>query len=145
MRSCRNSSAPPATCVLSARTFWRASTESTRPPRRGGAASGAEVEEVFRLPASAFWPQPEVASCFVRFLPHSPDPKAKDYSVFSDVVGKLFQHRRKTLRRAMELAWGRDIALHLLSKTQIDAKLRPDKVAPAEFVRLADVLDGVMG
>ena len=103
----------------------------------------AGVEEVFRMPASAFWPQPGVSSCFVRLRPRPPDPEARSYRAFIEVVSKLFQSRRKTLGRAMELAWGRDVAQRLLGEAQLDRSLRPGNLTPAQFVRLADVLDEV--
>ncbi len=65
----------------------------------------AEVEVLRILPASVFWPRPAVESAFVR-LRRRPKPMIlrTDYRAFSRLVDALFNHRRKTLSRALKLA-----------------------------------------
>lgn len=65
----------------------------------------ARAEVVRRLPASAFWPRPAVESAFVRMrrLPR-PALSGAEYPGFAALVGAFFQHRRKTVFRALTLA-----------------------------------------
>ena len=100
----------------------------------------AQVEEVFSLPPTAFWPQPAVSSAFVRLTPRAPCPRAENYQVFSEAVRKLFQSRRKTLRRALEQGWGRPSAQLVMSALPLDRTVRPDRLAVEDFVRIGDVL-----
>ena len=98
------------------------------------------VERLFRAPASAFWPQPAVSSSFVRLTPRTPQPRARSYALFSEVVRGLFQHRRKTLERALVLGWGRASAEALTEKVGLDPGLRPGRLRVADFVALGDAL-----
>jgi len=104
------------------------------------AAYWADLEVLFRVPASAFWPAPSVTSEFVRFVKHARGPHAKSYPAFVEVVSKLFQQRRKTLARALALGWDKAVAQAALDRTGLDGKVRSGNLNVAEFVRLADVL-----
>ena len=99
----------------------------------------AEAERLFTLPPSAFWPRPAVSSSFLRITPCLPKHHAEDYQVFSEVVNRLLQSRRKTLARAFEVAWGRAEARLVLEKLRLDPALRPGELAVADFVRIANV------
>ncbi|MDP6107142.1 MAG: 16S rRNA (adenine(1518)-N(6)/adenine(1519)-N(6))-dimethyltransferase RsmA [Candidatus Brocadiia bacterium] len=130
------------------------------------AAYWADVERLMKVPPSAFWPQPQVASAFVRITPRSPGPEATilpegdcaarglsaqerllhlpkggsaaRYVVFSRVANKLLQNRRKGLGRALEMGWGRDLAGAVLSRLGLERAVRPDQLAPGDFLRIAD-------
>jgi len=71
----------------------------------------ARSEVVRRLPPSVFWPRPAVDSAFVR-MRRRPEPalSGAEYRGFADLVGALFQHRRKTVARALGFA-ARDLGL----------------------------------
>ena len=59
--------------------------------------------------------------------------------MFSEIVNRLLQSRRKTLARAFEVAWGRAEARLVLEKLRLDPALRPGELAVADFVRIANV------
>jgi 16S rRNA (adenine1518-N6/adenine1519-N6)-dimethyltransferase len=100
----------------------------------------AEVEVLFNLPPSAFWPPPAVTSSFGCFRRRPPLVPARDYALFVEVVNRLFQNRRKTIGRTLEGAWGREAARAALESAGVRPTCRPEDLAPEQFVRLADAL-----
>jgi 16S rRNA (adenine1518-N6/adenine1519-N6)-dimethyltransferase len=102
----------------------------------------ADVSMALKLPAGAFRPAPKVLSALVRLRFHAPDPPAADLAIFAGVVQAVFTRRRKTLANAL-LAYPPAVAAtpaRVLRDAQIDGTRRPETLAVAEFVRLADAL-----
>ncbi len=94
-----------------------------------------ELELLMTIPASAFRPAPKVESAVVRMVPLRPLPhRARDEGWFSRVVTAAFSQRRKTLRNALKAYMDAEGFRQL----GIDAALRPQDLAVADFVRLAD-------
>ncbi len=97
-------------------------------------AAYAEVERLFDVGPGAFRPPPKVWSAIVRLRPS----RAPMFDIGSDgalrlLVTAAFSHRRKTLRNGLK---------GLLSAAQIevcgiDPGLRPERLAPGQFGRLA--------
>ncbi|MDP6439822.1 MAG: 16S rRNA (adenine(1518)-N(6)/adenine(1519)-N(6))-dimethyltransferase RsmA [Candidatus Brocadiia bacterium] len=155
------------------------------------AAYWADVERLMKVPPSAFWPQPQVGSAFVRITPRTSKPEAAvllgdgsaarrckrplttkrlrrpplqaafdhkggctappgasllkggrtaRYEVFSRVVNKLLQNRRKGLGRALEMGWGKDVAGAVLGRLGLERAIRPDQLAPGDFIRIAEAI-----
>ncbi len=96
------------------------------------------VESLFEVPPGAFTPAPKVQSAIVRLTPHTvlPHP-ARSLPALERVVRTAFNQRRKTLRNALqELIDGDRIAA-----LGIDPGARPERLALADYVRLADDID----
>jgi len=97
------------------------------------------VQRLFDISAGAFHPVPKVDSSFVRLRPHrEPVHAIADPSSFARLVAQAFSQRRKTLRNTLR---------PLLDEATIracglDPELRPEQLAVAEFVRLANALAG---
>ena len=100
-----------------------------------------EIRLVRNVPASVFWPRPEVASAVVRLVPGEPWADS-EYHHFLDVVKTLFGQRRKKLRTQLR-------AHFILSADQVDAlaagldldpELRPEQVSPQQLRSLAAAL-----
>lgn len=95
-----------------------------------------QLEPLLTIPATAFRPTPKVESAVVRMVPFGRLPHcARDEAWFSRIVAAAFSQRRKTLRNALKGYIGADD----FSRLGVDANLRPQDLAIAEFVRLADV------
>ena len=96
-----------------------------------------EITPLFEIGPGAFRPPPQVTSIFARIRPHAQPPfivRAPDY--YRRLVATAFAHRRKTLRNALRaLLDEADI-----ERANIDPNLRPERIAPAGFAALADVL-----
>ena len=88
------------------------------------------MDKLFRVAPGAFRPPPKVESAVVRMVPLGV-PLGCDEKVFEQVVREAFSARRKTLRNALSL----DPADY--TELGIDAKLRPENLAPQDFVRIA--------
>ena len=85
------------------------------------------MEKLFNVGAGAFRPPPKVESAVVRLEPLA-RPQVPDG--LDDVLRRAFSARRKTLKNALA---GVDFAA-----LGIDAALRPENLAPADYVRIAE-------
>ncbi|MGD9108541.1 MAG: 16S rRNA (adenine(1518)-N(6)/adenine(1519)-N(6))-dimethyltransferase RsmA [Gammaproteobacteria bacterium] len=93
-----------------------------------------EVEKLFDVEPNAFYPKPKVTSSFVRLTPHKKLPmQAKDFTKFAEIVKIAFNQRRKTLRNALKSI----ITAEGLEKLGIDAKLRPEQLSVADYVKIS--------
>jgi len=109
----------------------------------------SEAEIVEGVPRSAFYPQPEVESAVVSLKPRSPPFKVADEALFSHLVDKLFQHRRKTIENGISLSW-RDFgdSLEKVKKTVRRtgfSRKRVEELSPEEIGELSDALVAARG
>ena len=88
-----------------------------------------EMRKLFNVARGAFRPPPKVDSAVVRLVPLREKMKC-DHTVFEKIVREAFSARRKTLRNALPLE-PRDY-----EDLGIDPKLRPENLAPADYVRI---------
>jgi len=109
----------------------------------------SEIEVLRRIPASAFWPEPEVKSRVVRLVPTRVHlKKILDQEAFTELVKALFTWRRKTIKSSLLRALphlraaekGKAEALRLLKSADIDPKLRPEDLSLDQFIRLSNLL-----
>ena len=101
----------------------------------------ADVERLLSLPPGAFRPPPRVRSALVRVRFREPRPPADDPETFAALVQAIFTRRRKTLANAL-LAFPLSSRLSpaaALERAAIDGRRRPETLAVAELVRLANV------
>lgn len=98
----------------------------------------AKAKRLFKVSREAFSPPPRVHSAVVFLEPLAKPPYVvTDEAFFFDFVGKVFQHRRKTLRNCLKLAWPK---LELDGLEDLD--LRPEALAPAKLAELSDEVRG---
>jgi 16S rRNA (adenine1518-N6/adenine1519-N6)-dimethyltransferase len=94
-----------------------------------------QMRKLFNVSRGAFRPPPKVESALVRMLPLGAAQRADmDEELFADVLRRAFSARRKTLRNALGLAPQDWAAL------DIDPGLRPEALAPAQYVRIAQYI-----
>jgi 16S rRNA (adenine1518-N6/adenine1519-N6)-dimethyltransferase len=106
-----------------------------------------EIEVVRRVPASCFWPAPEVESTVVRLrLRARPLAEPDSLPRFIAVTRVLMSHRRKQLRRALR-EWRPgprpEIAADepgWIERLGLDPTARPETLTVEDWVRLADAL-----
>ena len=89
-----------------------------------------KMHKLFNVAPGAFRPPPKVDSAVVRLIPLK-EKIGCDESVLEKIVREAFSARRKTLRNALPLGPGDYEYLG------IDPKLRPENLAPADYVRIA--------
>jgi 16S rRNA (adenine1518-N6/adenine1519-N6)-dimethyltransferase len=90
------------------------------------------------VPASVFWPKPEVESAVVRFVPGDPWPE-EEYRHFLTVVKALFQQRRKKLKTQLRSHFqlDSDQVQSLAVEAQVDVELRPEQLDASGWRRMA--------
>ncbi len=94
------------------------------------------VRRVTDLPPSAFTPAPKVWSSVVRLQPRPEPSHAADRQTLERVTEAAFGQRRKMLRQSLK-GLGGDA---LLEAAGIVPTMRPERLAVAEFCRLANAL-----
>ena len=100
--------------------------------------AGAKV--VRRVPASVFWPRPQVESVLVSLVRHAP-PVAADRERLFTVIRVSFAERRKTMRSALiRLGVERAVAAGVLEACGIAPNARPEELGLAEFGCLTERL-----
>jgi 16S rRNA (adenine1518-N6/adenine1519-N6)-dimethyltransferase len=103
----------------------------------------ADVQVLMTLPPGAFRPAPRVRSALVRIRFHPPRPPAANPALFEGLVRAIFTRRRKTLANAL-LALRHPLAIRpadALQRSGLDGTRRPETLAIAELVHLADALE----
>jgi len=96
-----------------------------------------QVRCLFYVPARSFTPAPKVESAIVRLQPHSEKPyTAKDEKQFSTLVTTAFNHRRKTLRNALQDM----VTEEQLLEADVNPSARPETISIAQFVAIANRL-----
>ncbi len=96
-------------------------------------AARAQAQALFEVGAGAFKPPPRVISAVVRITPRPAPFPIHDLDCFDRVVTAAFGQRRKTLANALRgvMDAGR------IRAAGIDPGLRAERLAPADFARLA--------
>ncbi len=102
-----------------------------------------KVEMVRTLPASAFWPPPQVESAVVRYVRDLVKSQSiVDINLFGAVVNLFIGHRRKMLRACAKGAppelGGRDIWPEIFERCAVDPTRRPEELSPDQYVALAN-------
>jgi 16S rRNA (adenine1518-N6/adenine1519-N6)-dimethyltransferase len=94
-----------------------------------------------RIPASAFYPPPNVDSAIVR-VDMFPTPMIAERNIdaFFRLVKAGFSQKRKTLRNALSggMAWSKDKTDNLLEAAGIDPKRRAETLTLEEWSTLVE-------
>ncbi len=104
-----------------------------------------KIERVMELKPGSFWPPPQVASTVVVLeLRSAPPKRLGDPTILEQVVTAAFQHRRKSLLRALATSQplGADEAAvrAALEEAGIDGRRRAETLTVDEFGALAKAL-----
>lgn len=96
-----------------------------------------DMELLFIVAPTAFWPPPKVESAVVRMLP-SPGRCGivTDFSLFSQLVKQAFSQRRKTLRNNLKDM----VDISVFEMAGIDPGCRAENVSVEEYVTLSNLL-----
>jgi 16S rRNA (adenine1518-N6/adenine1519-N6)-dimethyltransferase len=109
----------------------------------------AEIRPLADLNQGHFYPSPRVASQVIgiTFHPQSAGP-ARDEDFLFRVIKAAFANRRKTLKNSIPaggLGITSTLAQEALLAAAIDPGRRAETLTPADFVRLADILQAYIG
>ncbi|PRQ05959.1 16S rRNA (adenine(1518)-N(6)/adenine(1519)-N(6))-dimethyltransferase RsmA [Enhygromyxa salina] len=110
--------------------------------RYGGVTAAlSRVRRIARVCAvsrGCFLPPPRVDSAVIRLDPRpTPLGEVADPNEYLRLVRTCFQRRRKTLANALAgVAVDREQALRWIAAAEIDPKIRPERLGPAQFAAL---------
>ncbi len=105
----------------------------------------AQSRQAGRVPASVFWPVPNVESGLVSFA-RRPPPAAVDRDAVFAVVDAAFAQRRKMLRSALaSWAGGAEAAVEILQRAGVAPTARGEELDVAQFAAIAAAGPGVGG
>ncbi len=97
------------------------------------------VQPLFRIAPGAFRPPPAVDSAVVRLRPHAaPAVRPQHEPAFAELVRLAFGARRKTLRNTLRAK----LSAEAIAAAGIDPGARPEVLSVAEFVALAEAVNG---
>jgi 16S rRNA (adenine1518-N6/adenine1519-N6)-dimethyltransferase len=111
----------------------------------------AEPQGRFRVPASAFYPRPQVTSEVIRVrLQLHPRTPVQDPKLFRAIVRAAFNHRRKTLRNALQSLAPRqclppDAWIDVFAKVGIEPRARGETLDLQTFAALSDAAGEAIG
>ena len=93
-----------------------------------------EVEELFTVPSTAFYPQPKVESAVIRLIPYkvSPYPSVK-FADLERLMASAFSMRRKTLANNLKPL----VSASDLLALGIDPTKRPEQISVTDYVHIA--------
>ena len=103
------------------------------------AQARAEIKTVMVLPPGAFRPAPKIASSVIKFkMRDLPD---LDYKLLQHVTSILFAQRRKKIQTVLR---AHGIAIDAWHDAPVDGNLRPESIAPQDFIALCGWAKGKM-
>ena len=96
------------------------------------------MEKLLDVPPESFRPSPKVDSAIVRIIPlPASEVQVRNKVLFAEIVAAAFGQRRKTLRNTLR-SYLNEIDFEKLG---INAQLRAENLAVAEFVQITNYLD----
>ncbi len=100
-----------------------------------------DIRMVRTVPASVFWPRPQVQSAVVSLTPAG-DMTDAEFDHFREVVKKVFGQRRKKLASQLRTQFGLEAAAAeaLAREAGLDPEARPEQVTPDGYRALAALL-----
>ncbi len=97
------------------------------------------VQYLRTIPATVFFPKPEVDSALVRILPRDPlDLPARDDELLTKLIRSGFSQRRKQLRKLLGMRvinWD-----HAASTLSFDPKARAEELSLLQWIGLANYI-----
>jgi len=100
----------------------------------------------FKIPASCFFPQPEVDSACITLIRRAIQPlDDRQSETFTRIVKRGFSQRRKMMFKLLEEDWRSDLLETAFQKIPLSAKVRAEGVSLEEFVKLSALLHSSEG
>jgi 16S rRNA (adenine1518-N6/adenine1519-N6)-dimethyltransferase len=100
-----------------------------------------EPFEWFKVPASCFFPEPDVDSACVSLV-RRPCPllTAQESRTFSKIIKRAFSQRRKMMLKLLKQDWPAGQLAAEFERLKLSAQIRAEKVSLEQFVELARAL-----
>lgn len=104
----------------------------------------ADAETAFIVPAGAFMPRPKVDSAVITLKKREAAYDPGNKKAFFSIVKAAFLNRRKTLINSLSAntTYSKEEISEALEKTEIDPRVRAEKLSGEDFARLTAALAG---
>lgn len=107
-------------------------------------AAAGEVKIIRKLPASVFWPRPQVESAMVSFIRDEEKVgRISDFAVFREVVNLLMSHRRKMIKACTKFAAGGLAKVQdwqsIFEQLNIDPTCRGEELGCEDYIAIANL------
>lgn len=97
-----------------------------------------QIEKLFDVPPTAFYPEPKVESAIVHLMPHKISPHEKcDVDKLSKLIATAFSKRRKTIKNSLSGL----IDAEQLEAIGVNPILRPEQITLEQFIKLCKCYD----
>ncbi len=103
---------------------------------------------LFKVPASVFFPRPEVESAVVSLMPReNPAVEVPDEKLLFNLIRAAFQQRRKTLVNAIEavMPGQKELIKDIVAKANLSPKVRGEELTLQEFAILSEFIYNING
>jgi len=100
-----------------------------------------EPKGSFKIPASCFFPEPDVDSacvCLIRRVPGL--LKAEQKPIFTKIIKRSFSQRRKMMLKLLKEDWAPEDLEEFFQQLQLPFQIRAENVALEQFVQLTRLL-----
>ncbi len=107
-------------------------------------AAAGDVHILRKLPASVFWPRPQVESAMVTFRRDKKKVRQiHDMQTFRNVINLFMGHRRKMLKACAKFAAGNLQKVRhwpdVFDEAVVDPHKRPEELTPKEYINIANL------
>jgi 16S rRNA (adenine1518-N6/adenine1519-N6)-dimethyltransferase len=107
-------------------------------------AATGDVHILRKLPASVFWPRPQVESAMVIYerIPEKAQ-QIHDMRTFREIISLFMGHRRKMLRACVKFTEGNlEKVCHwadIFEEAVVDPHCRPEELTPKQYINIANL------
>jgi len=101
------------------------------------------VEYGLTVKSHLFYPPPKVDSAVIVLTPRKDKPKLEDEGLFWKVVEIAFQHRRKMLRRNLQMILSKEKVEELGASCKIDLARRGETLTEIDFIELYEAVQKI--
>jgi len=93
---------------------------------------------LFKIPRTAFRPNPKVTSCFIELLPRSDQDKEIDESFLLKLIQRCFAQRRKKLANVLGI--DKEKGETLLNALGLPPGVRPDQISLDQYIQISPLV-----
>ncbi|OUX38599.1 MAG: ribosomal RNA small subunit methyltransferase A [Candidatus Pelagibacter sp. TMED273] len=101
------------------------------------------VEKMFDINPSCFYPKPKVTSTLIKFMPKKNYFKFNNYENLEKITNVFFNQRRKKIKSAFKKLFRNPE--YISKKLKIDNNLRPENLSPEEYYEITREYESLNG
>ena len=98
-----------------------------------------KIKREFDIDASAFFPEPKVASTLLSMVPKNDYFKITNPQKLEEITSIFFNQRRKMIKKPLNKIFNN--SERIIKKLNINTNLRPQNLKPEVYFELAEILN----